>query len=107
MAKTRIMFIENKTESLNGDARIGKVTFSQTGRSVHYNRQTFLKVKGYKYNHVDVESLEQYWISGCKKDGNDRLYGGTKPVHIDEDIREEYWCVIRELPQFKSEVSHY
>lgn len=36
-------------------------------------------------------------ISGCKKDGSDRLYGGT--VVIDEDVREEYWAKIRNRSQ--------
>lgn len=42
---------------------------------------------------------EDYWISGCKKDGNDRLYGERLPVYIDEDVREEYWTEIRNLKQ--------
>ena len=34
--KTRIMYIEDKSSSLNGLARVGRVTFSKTGRSLHY-----------------------------------------------------------------------
>jgi hypothetical protein len=43
MGQTRIMFIENKDgeSNLTGDARIGLVTFSKTGKSIHYNGQTF------------------------------------------------------------------
>jgi len=29
--RSRIMYIESKAESLNGPARIGRVTFSKTG----------------------------------------------------------------------------
>lgn len=36
---------------------------------------------------------EEYWISGCKRDGTDRLYAGM--VEIDEDVAEEYWGDIR------------
>jgi hypothetical protein len=36
---------------------------------------------------------ERYWISGPKKDGTDRLYGGV--VEIDEDARVDYWTEIR------------
>jgi hypothetical protein len=32
--KTRIMYIERKAEGLNGPARIGRVTFSKTGRTI-------------------------------------------------------------------------
>jgi hypothetical protein len=97
------MYIENKSESLSGDARIGKITFSKTMRSMFYNGKEFSKIKsGYKHNCIEVESGEEYWISGCKKDGSDRLYGERVPVYIDEDIREEYWITIRNSPELKS-----
>ncbi len=104
--KTRIMYIEYKGESLTGDARIGRVKFSKTGKSIHYNGKTFLTLSGtgFKANYFDVETREQYWISGCKKDGTDRLYGGISPIHIDEDVVEEYWTEIRNLPNVKANV---
>jgi hypothetical protein len=96
------MYIENKSGSLNGGARIGRVTFSKTMRSMFYGGKEFGKTKsGYKYNCIELGSRDEYWISGCKKDGTDRLYGGNVPVYIDEDVREEYWVSIRNLPQFK------
>lgn len=97
----RIMYIENKSEELTGEARIGKVKFSKTKKSIHYKEQTFqsLKGAGFKSNYYDIETEEEYWISGCKKDGTDRLYGERLPIHIDEDIQEEYWKVIRNLPE--------
>jgi hypothetical protein len=98
--KTRIMYIEYKGDGLTGEARIGKVKFSKTGKSVHYNGKTFQNQsgRGFKSNYFDVETGEQYWISGCKKDGTDRLYGERVPIYIDDDIREEYWIAIRNLP---------
>ena len=42
---------------------------------------------------------EEYWISGPRKDGADRLYGEPGPVEIDEDAREEYWTRVRSEPQ--------
>ena len=94
---TRIMYIEDKSQGLDGPARIGRVTFSKSGRSIHYNGRTFqsLDGRGYKANYFDVESGEHYWISGPRKDGEDRLYGGSKPVEIDPDIEQEYWREIR------------
>lgn len=96
--KTRIMYIECKAESLNGPARIGRVTFSKSGRSVTYRGKTFqsLAGRGFKANYFDVETGEHYWISGPRKDGIDRLYGeSTVPVEIDEDVADEYWSEIR------------
>lgn len=95
--KTRIMYIENKSGGLNGPARIGRVTFSKSGRSVHYQGRTFLKVgSGYKYNHIAEDSGERFWISGPRKDGQDRLYPeSAMPVEIDDDVSREYWRDIR------------
>jgi hypothetical protein len=105
MSKTqsRIMYIERKAESLNGPAWIGRVTFSQTGRTVEYRAQKFQKSRaGYKWNHFDVETGDHYWISGPRRDGKDRLNPKSSlPVEIDEDVREEYWTEIRGLPANK------
>ncbi len=98
MFKPRIMYIENKAGSLNGQARIGRVTFSKTGKSIHYDGRTFqtLRGRGYKANYFDVETGEEFWISGPRKDGKDRLYSeSTQPVDVDDDVAEEYWRDIR------------
>ncbi len=96
----RIMYIECKAGSLTGEARIGRVTFSKTGRTLYYRGQTFqsLKGAGFKSNYYEVETRDDYWISGPKRNGGDRLYGSVLPVEIDEDVREEYWREIRKQP---------
>jgi len=97
--KSRIMYIEYKGGSLVGPARIGRVTFSKSGNSIYYKDKCFesLKGAGYKSNYFDKETGEDYWISGCHKDGKDALYSTT--VDIDEDVREEYWLKIRKQPE--------
>jgi hypothetical protein len=94
------MYIECKAEELTGDARIGRVIFSKTGKSIHYGGNTFqtLNGRGFKANYFNVETGEYYWISGCKKNGADRLYGERLPIYIDDDVRVEYWTKIRNLP---------
>jgi hypothetical protein len=54
-------------------------------------------LRQFKANYFDADSGEYYWISGCKKEGNDSLYPCI--VEIDDDAREEYWIEIRKLPQ--------
>jgi len=96
--KSRIMYVEDKMEGLNGTARIGRVTFSKSGQSLHYKGRTFQKLggHGFKANYFDVETGGHFWISGPRKDGRDRLYeGSTKPVEIDPDVADEYWKDIR------------
>lgn len=100
--RPRIMYIERKSDGLSGPARIGRVTFSQTGKTISYNGHTLqsLRGRGFKVNYFDVDTGEEYWISGCKKHGGDRLYGDD--VQIDEDVREEYWTKIRGIKPNKN-----
>jgi len=95
----RIMYIECKAGNLTGPARIGRVTFSKTGKSVYYRDQVFHRLPqgGFKANYYDQKTKEDYWISGPKKEGGDRLYGERVPIEIDDDVREEYWTSIRGL----------
>jgi len=98
---SRIMYIENKGGDLEGDARIGRVTFSKTGKTIYYSGKSFksLDGHGYKTNHSDEETGEEYWISGPRKDGQDTLYPGI--VEINDDVREVYWIEIRKQPENK------
>jgi hypothetical protein len=100
--KSRIMYIECKGDGISGPARIGRVTFSKSGRSLYYQGRRFqtLSGSGFKANYFDCESGEHYWFSGCKKRGGDRLYAGT--IEIDADVREEYWNEVRGLPDQRS-----
>ncbi|MGJ8678362.1 MAG: 1-deoxy-D-xylulose-5-phosphate synthase [Akkermansiaceae bacterium] len=97
---SRIMYIECKAGELSGDAIIGRVTFSKTSKTLYYGDKKFqsLKGAGFKSNYCEVFTGDDYWISGPKKDGNDRLYSERVPVLIDEDCREEYWKNIRNRP---------
>jgi hypothetical protein len=96
----RIMWIESKVDGLSGPARIGRVMPAR-GRALRYGDKKFqtLRGSGFKANYYDVETGDEYWISGCHRDGKDALYSTT--VEIDEDVREEYcarsagariWC---------------
>jgi hypothetical protein len=104
------MYIENKSgrapgqKGLVGPARIGLVTFSKTGRSLYYKGKTFrsLSGSGFKANFYDVDNGDHYWISGPKKNGADGLYG-PRPTPIDEEVREEYWTLVRKLPDRKKQ----
>jgi len=99
--KPRIMYIELKTNLAGGAATIGRVTYSKSGRTIYYKGKKFrsLSGSGFKANYYDVETDEEYWISGPRKDGADRLYGERVPIEIDEDVREEYWRDIRGVPE--------
>jgi hypothetical protein len=96
----RVMWIEHKVGyGLAGPARIGWVKVSDKGKRLDYGSQAFrtLRGGGFKSNYYDIETCEEYWISGCRKDGSDALYNTT--VEIDEDALEEYWINIRKQPE--------
>ena len=100
MDKSEIMYIECKgKDGIIGPARIGRVSFSKTGKTIYYRNTQFRSLRGlgFKANYYDVESGDYYWISGCRKDGRDALY--NTDVQIDDDVREEYWKNICNRPQ--------
>jgi hypothetical protein len=101
--RPRIMYVEHKAGGISGPARIGRVTFSKSGKTLHYAGREFrsLSGAGFKANYYDCESGDHYWISGCKKKGDDRLYSGA--IEIDADVRVEYWTEIRGLPEKKNQ----
>lgn len=95
--RTRVMYIEKKTgHAGNGPARIGRVTFSRSGRSVHYQGKTFQRIKGggVSGNYSEIETGDEYWISGVKKNRQDRHWAGSGAVEIDEEARAEYLAII-------------
>jgi hypothetical protein len=68
------------------------VQISKTGRTITYRDKTLRKIRGggIRGNHEDVETGDEYWVSGVKRDRASRPWAGTGPVTIDEDVREEY-----------------
>lgn len=96
--KTKIMFIEDKSGNLEGQARIGRVTFSKSGLTLYYRGRCFIRIQGFKSNYMDEETGAEFWFSGPKRRGGDRLYGVGR-VEIDEDVREDYWIFIRKCPE--------
>jgi hypothetical protein len=86
------MYVEHKADEHNdrGEAWIGWVTFSKTGRTVYTRGLRLHRAVGLGCaNHYDLDTGEEYWVSGVKKDGRDRLYGNA-PVEIEAGAREEY-----------------
>ncbi|MFK8067587.1 MAG: 1-deoxy-D-xylulose-5-phosphate synthase [Gammaproteobacteria bacterium] len=91
-ARSRIMYIEGKSTGLEGEARIGRVFFSKSGKTIYYKDLKFqsLNGSGFKANYFETESGDHFWISGPRKDRNDRLYEGRRDVKIDDDALLDY-----------------
>jgi hypothetical protein len=89
------MYIELKSGfNDDGPAWIGRVSFSKTGRSLYYRGRTLQRMQGGQGNYADAETGEQFWISGVKRNRQDRHWAGSGPVEVDEDAREEYESLI-------------
>lgn len=95
--ESRIMYIEHKTlQNDKGIAWIGRVEFSKSGQTVYFNNQAFKKLKngGIAGNYYDIVSGDEYWISGIKKNGQDRHWAGSGKIKIDEQIINEYLSMV-------------
>lgn len=92
LSRSGIMYIEAKSEGLEGEAVIGRVFFTKSGKTLYYKGLRFqsLKGAGFKSNYFETDSGDFFWISGPRKDQQDRLYGGNKDVLVDDNVRDGY-----------------
>ena len=87
--KSELKYIELKTGyASNGPAWIGKVEFSKSGKTVYFNGHA-LKGNGHGVC-LDIETNDIYWISGIKKNGQDRHWPGNGKILIDKTFIDEY-----------------
>ena len=105
--KSRIVYLELKTHrgghDDNGPAWITKVTFSKTGKTIYWRGKKLQRAKMIYGNHRDANTGEECWISGPKKDGQDRYPWAGEKIRIDPDVRKEYWRDIRKQPERSNE----
>lgn len=96
-----LMYIELKTGySDDGPAWIGYVKTSKTKKTIYLNDQAFQKYNGCYSNYVDIETGDEYWISGLKKKESNRHWAGYGKIMIDQRAVDEYLSLIeeKELP---------
>ena len=90
-----IKYIELKTGYCDdGPAWIGNVKESKTGKTIYFNNHAFQKYQGIQGNYYDVETGEEYWISGVKRNGQDRHRAGSGKVMIDRKCVDEYLFIV-------------
>jgi hypothetical protein len=91
-----LKYIELKSgHSDNGPAWIGYVTPSKTGRTLYFNGRGLMRLKGQRRgesggNYIDMETGESFWVSGVKKNGQDRHWAGSGKVQIEAAAVPEY-----------------
>ena len=96
-----IKYIELKTGyNDDGPAWIGNVKESRSGKTIYFNDHAFqrnssTKETGIYGNYIDIETGEEYWISGVKKDGSDRHWAGHGKIIIDSKVVDEYLAIVK------------
>ena len=83
--RTELKYIELKSGfSNNGTAWIGLVSFSKSEKTIYFDGKAFqsLNGMGISGNYFDLESGDEYWISGVKKDMSDRQKFGGGKIYI-------------------------
>ena len=89
--KRRVMYVESKGKPIDGaHGRIGWVTFSKSGSTVYYRDRALRKASGISGNFFDIDTREEFWISGVKKRGSNAHYAQPVKVVVDDDAVEEY-----------------
>lgn len=105
--KPELIYVELKSGySDNGPAWIGNGFYNRTRKTVYFNGEVFCRSKGISGNHIDLETGEEYWISGIKKNGADRHWAGSGVVKIDKSVIDEYLELrdLTSLPKGKYEI---
>lgn len=76
----------------SGPAWIARVSLSRSKTTVYFNGRALKKAKGggISGNYFDVESGEEFWISGVKKNGEDRHWAGSGKVLVEAAAVAEY-----------------
>ncbi len=87
----KLMYVELKSGySDDGPAWIGYVKTSKSERTLYFNDHAFQRQAGSMGNYCDLETGEEYWISGVKKTGSNRHFAGRGKIMIDSRAVEEY-----------------
>ncbi len=93
MARQKMLYIELKSGQGDcGPAWIGLSTLSKSGRTIYFNGKALKRENrgGIAGNHSDLETGEEYWVSGVKRDGADRHWAGSGVIMVDSRVLDEY-----------------
>ncbi|WP_020531049.1 hypothetical protein [Flexithrix dorotheae] len=95
--KPELKYIELKSGfGDSGPAWIGMAEFSKSGRTIYFNGKALknLNAQGIAGNYYDIESGDEYWISGIKKNGTDRHWAGGGKIMIDRNVVDLYLSLV-------------
>ena len=88
-----LKYIEKKSgHADNGPAWVARVKQSKSGRTLYFNGKALKRIDGggISGNHIDVESRDEYWVSGVKKRGTNRHWAGSGLIMIESSAVQAY-----------------
>jgi len=104
-----LKFIELKTGyNDDGPAWIARVKTSKSGRTLYFNGRALKQGASGSGNFFDLETGESYWVSGVKRDSNDRHWAGSGKVLVEAAAVDEYLSIVgkAELDRSRFTVTH-
>jgi hypothetical protein len=93
-----LRYVELKTGyDDNGPAWIARVSVSRSSQTTYFNGHALKRNGGHGFqgNYYDLESRDEYWISGVKRKGSNRHWAGSGKVMIEETAVSEYLALTR------------
>ncbi|WP_410636877.1 hypothetical protein [Amycolatopsis sp. lyj-346] len=96
----RIMYLQLKTgfDTDRGPSWIAWVRFSPTWKTAYVHDRTLRRWPGmFDANFFDVDTGEEFWLSGPKRDRTDGRYSRAAPA-VDDDARGPYEAFLRGEP---------
>ena len=95
--KSELIYVELKSgQGDSGPAWIGYPSYSKSRATIYFNGLAFKSMKGsgISGNYYEASTGDEYWISGVKKNGQDRHWAGGGEIIIDSSATEEYLKLI-------------
>jgi len=95
----RIMFVQQKTgyDTDRGPSWIGWVDFNRSWKTAYVRGRELRRWQGIDANFVDVETGEEFWLSGPKRDRSDTRYG-PRSTTVDGDAVSAYEAFLDGAP---------
>ncbi len=96
--KIKLLYVELIQDTAHtGPAWIGYGQVNRTGKTIYFDGKILGHGRSIIGNHVDIVKGDEYWISGIKKNGQDRHWAGKGKIQIDKSSINEYLKIINEL----------
>ncbi|WP_111768153.1 hypothetical protein [Nakamurella deserti] len=87
----RLMFVQLKSghDTDQGPSWITWVDFNRTWKTARFHGRELRRFQGVRGNFADLDTREEFWLSGPKRDRTDARYSAARPT-VDPDAAAAY-----------------